>query len=409
VAISAGVAVAVAIRLALLPTEGFRPDLDQFVLWVHDVATAPLGETYRQNLSFPPVMVYVFAALAAAEPAFRTTVAGSDPWIRTLMKAPATLADLGLAACVAYALRERPRWAATAALAILLNPAVWYLSAWWGQFESIYVLPAAVAYLLAVSGRPVPAAVALGVSLMTKPQALPFLVPFAAWIVGRYGIRTGLAAGLTLVATVALLWLPFAADGGPVDYLRNLGQYQGGVFSVLSLRAWNLWWLVQQAAGGGFASDAGRLVGPITFRLMGYALAGLGELLVFVAVLRRPTTRALALGLACATLVAFAFLTTMHERYAFAAIVFLAPLLPAPRIRWLWLALTITITANLVSAIPATAALGTALPATGALGVAGAVTMLALTAACLALLLREPPASRRLTIGTGVSSLANPA
>ena len=46
-------------------------------------------------------------------------------------------------------------------------------------------------------------------------------------------------------------------------------------------------------------------------------LALLGELAVFVLVYRARSPKALALGLAAAVLVAFCFLTTMHERYAF--------------------------------------------------------------------------------------------
>ena len=382
----AGIVLALAIRVVLLPTDGFRPDLDQFVLWVHDLATTPLGEAYRQNLSFPPVMVYVFAALAALDPAFHTATTGADLTIRVLMKLPATLADVGMAACVAYALRQRPGWAAAAALAILLNPAVWYVSAWWGQFESIYVLPALVAYLFAASGRPVPAAVAMAVSLMTKPQALVFAVPFAAWILGRYGWRTAVLAALAGGATVALLWLPFLADGGPFEYMRNLSTYQGTIFSVASVRAWNLWWLLEQAVGAFVADTSG--VGPITLRVIGYALAAWAEGLVFLAVLRRPTDRMLALGLACSVLVAFAMLTAMHERYSYAAVVFLLLLLPDRRMLWTWAALSLVIGANMMAAIPAPPLLGV-IPAGGPIGVAGSVAMLVLTVICVAFLLQE--------------------
>ena len=78
------------------------------------------------------------------------------------------------------------------------------------------------------------------------------------------------------------------------------------------------------ATGGAFLSDSGRLLGPLTPRLLGYAMAGLGELVVFLAVLRRPTRDGLLLGLAASVLVAFCFLTTMHERYSYAAVIFLA-------------------------------------------------------------------------------------
>ena len=382
--------IAIAVRVALLPTAGFRPDLDQFVLWVHDIATGGLGDVYRQNLSFPPVMAYVFAGLGVLDPAFRTATTAADPTVRVLMKLPATLADAGLAAGVAWSLRSRPGWAVVGALGILLHPAVLYLSAWWGQFESIYLLSALIAYLLAVSGRPIPAGVALAISLMTKPQALPFLVPFAAWVLGRYGVRTAVATALAGAVTISLLWLPFIAAGGPLDYLHNLATYQGETFSVVSLRAWNVWWLLQEQISGGFISDASRIAGPVTLRWIGLAMAGLGEALVFLAVLRRPTARGLALGLACATLVAFSLLTTMHERYAYGAVVFLALLLRERGPRLAWIAFGILFTLNLVAAIPATQELAS-IPVGGAPGIAGSLGMLALTAACVWLLLREPP------------------
>ena len=43
-------------------------------------------------------MAWVWGALAAMEPAFRTVTDSSDAWIRALMKVPASLADLGIAA-----------------------------------------------------------------------------------------------------------------------------------------------------------------------------------------------------------------------------------------------------------------------------------------------------------------------
>ena len=70
--------VAVAVRVALLPTRGLRGDLDQFALWVHGLATAGRsdGPTTR-DLSFPPVMVYIWDLLAVLQPAFQTVSDGS--------------------------------------------------------------------------------------------------------------------------------------------------------------------------------------------------------------------------------------------------------------------------------------------------------------------------------------------
>jgi Gpi18-like mannosyltransferase len=385
--------VAIAIRVALLPTPGLPGDLDQFVLWVHGLATAPFGHAYDQNLSFPPVMVYIWGVLAAIEPAFRTVTTSAEPAIRAIMKAPASIADLALGLLVIWHLRATPRWAVLGGAAILLHPAVIDVSAWWGQYESIYVLGGAVAYVLAVRGHSLWAAAALAVALMTKPQALPFLVPFGAWILARDGWRGALRAALVGAAVIAALWLPFLAAGGVQAYADNLATYQGDIFAILSLRAWNAWWLVQELfAGGQFVSDQGAILGPITLRHVGYGLALLGELAVFGLVYRARSPRALAYGLAAAVLVAFCLLTTMHERYAFGTLAFLVLAFPDRRATWLALAFGIVFTLNLLAAVPPTPEIGAALPVSGPLGIAGSITMLCVLGSTLAILRAETEA-----------------
>lgn len=378
-ALLGGLAIGVLARLLLWPTPGLTGDLDQFVLWVHGIAVGPFSHAYDQNLSFPPVMAYVWGALAVAEPAFRTVTTSADPAIRAVMKAPASIADLLLALLVLWHLRGTPRWAVAGALAIFLHPAVIDVSAWWGQYESIYLLGGAVAYVLAVRGHSLWAAAALGVALMTKPQALPFLVPFAAWFLARDGWRGAIRAGIVGAATIGVLWLPFVAAGGIAGYARNLAEYQGDIFSFLSLRAWNLWWLVQGwLAPGQFVGDTNVAFGPVTFRVLGYLLTLAAELAVFLAVLRRPTPRTLAFGLAAAVLVAFSFLTTMHERYAFGALVFLVLAFPDRVAAILATAFGVVFTLNLFAAIPPSPAFDDLLDVGGPLGIAGSAAMLAI-------------------------------
>jgi hypothetical protein len=381
--------VAAVVRIVLLPTRGLADDLDQFVLWVHRIGTMPFGNAYDLDLTFPPVMAYIWGALATLEPAFRTVTNSADPAIRAIMKAPACFADLALGLIVVWHLRATPRWALLGGAAILLHPAVIDVSAWWGQYESIYVLGGVVAYVLAVRGHSLWAAAALAVALMTKPQALPFLVPFGAWFLARDGWRGAARAALVGAAVVAALWLPFLAAGGIQGYARNLGSYQD-IFAILSLRAWNLWWLVQALlAGGQFVSDQGVIAGPLTLRDLGYGLAFIGELGVFALVYRARTPRALAYGLAGAVLVAFCLLTTMHERYAFGALAFLVLAFPDRRAAWLALGFGTVFTFNLLAAVPPTAEIGAALPISGPLGVTGSVAMLAILAATNVILRAE--------------------
>jgi Gpi18-like mannosyltransferase len=390
--VTIGVLVAIVIRVLLLPTEGLRDDTDQFAGWVAHIATNGLPNAYDQNLSFGPVMAYIWAVLGFIEPAFRTATDASDTWLRILLKLPAVLADFGIAACVAWILRDRPVIAGVAAVAVLLHPATWYVSAWWGQYESVYVLAAMLAVLFAVDSRDNFAAAALAVAVLTKPQALPFLLPFAAWFLARGGIRGILQAGAIGAIVAFVIWLPFLAAGGPVRYLGNLAEYQNDIFSVMSLRAWNFWWIVQDyAATDEFVSDRVSIVGPISFRVLGFLVTGLLSLYVAIQIWRDPKPRTLILGLAATTLIAFTFLTTMHERYAYGALVFLMLLIPEARVRWLGVAFGIVFTLNLVAAIPATPELGTALPVWGLLGLAGSIAMVVIAAAAVALL--RPSAS----------------
>ena len=296
------------------------------------------------------------------------------------MKLPASLADVGLALLVLYALRARPAWGCVGAVAILLHPAVIDVSVWWGQYESIYLLFALAAVVFAANGRDGLAAGALAMAVMTKPQALPLLVPFAAWFWARDGLRGFARAAAVGLGVVAVLWLPFIAAGGPANYLRNVSQYQNDIYSVLSWRAWNVWWIVQVvAAGGQLTSDQTAVLGPITWRHIGFGMTALFEMVVFVAVLRDPRPRTLILGLAASTLIAVCFLTTMHERYAYGALVFLTLLLVERPVRALAIGFGIVFTLNLLAAVPPSPVL----PIDGVPGLVGSCAMLATAAFCL--------------------------
>ena len=89
------------------------------------------------------------------------------------------------------------------------------------------------------------------------------------------------------------------------------------------------------------------------------------------------------LGLVASVLVVFTFMTQMHERYAYAALVLLVVLLPTTRVRQVWLAFGALFTLNLVAAIPPTPTVGALLPIDGPLGIAGSLGMAGLTVALL--------------------------
>jgi hypothetical protein len=404
IAIAAGVAAAIVIRIVLLPGAGLPGDLDAFAQWVGHISLNGLPNAYDEELTFGPVMTYIWWLLGLVQPGFQAAADSSDPALRVLLKMPAVIADFGLAACVYWILRGTPGWAIVGSLLVLLHPATWYVSAWWGQYESVYVLMALVAVLFAVSGRDGFAAAALAAAILTKPQALPFILPFAAWFFARGGVM-GIVRALAIGAAVAvILWLPFLASGGVRDYLGNLGDYQNDVYSVLSLRAWNFWWIVQDLAPvDEFVSDRVPIIGAVTFRILGLGIFGLLSLYIAWRIWRDPRPRTLVLGVAASTLVAFTFLTTMHERYAYGALLFLMLLIPEARTRWLGLAVGVVFVLNLVTAVPATTELGQLLPMWSPLSTVGSLLMVLLTIATLLELSRDDVSP------TGAAQSAEPA
>ncbi len=377
------------IRVALLPVPGLLPDLEGFARWAHGIATGGFTTIYDDGLVYPALVPWIWGGLSLVQPALRASADMSDPTVFGALKVPGVVADIGLALAVGYGLRARPRWAFAAAAALLLHPALIHISAWWGQFDSIYGLAAVVAWLLISAGRLGWAAVALAAMVTTKPQAVVLLVPYGAWYLGRLGPRglvRPVAAGLL---TIVVLWLPFLAAGGPQAWLANLAANQDGPFGVLSLRAWNPWWIIQVVASNGeFAIDSDTVGGLLTFRQIGLILAVLFELPIFLAVLRSPTPRTLAWGVAAAQLAALMTLTTMHERYAFVAVAMLPLAFPDRRAVGLWLALSVVFTLNVLAAVPPTPAIHAALPVGGVLGVVGSYAMALITIATVLVLAR---------------------
>ena len=385
-----GLLAAIAVRLAVLPGYVLLGDIDQYARWAHHLATdLPFGAAYRQDLSYMPVLVGVFEALARLVPAFATAGDAADVGVRVALKVPALLGELAIVAGLWAVLRGRPGLAVAAILGILLVPATWYLGAWWGQLDAVYVALCLWAAILASRDRRWAFAVLLGLAMMTKPQALFLAAPFAAYAIGRWGPRRALPVLLVAIAVAGVTWLPFLPYGGVADYLRNLDFYQNGEYPILSVRAWNPWWLVQAVLGGGaFVLDSTPALGPLTARHVGIAATAVAEVAIFVAVLRRATPERLYLGLAGATLAAFCLMTSMHERYAFAALVFLAPLLGRRPVQVAWAILAVAISLNVVAGAPPDT-VGPVVALGGLVGVAGSVAMIVATGIVLALLVGE--------------------
>jgi dolichyl-phosphate-mannose--protein O-mannosyl transferase/Gpi18-like mannosyltransferase len=360
------------IRLAFIPNEGFKTDVGTFEAWAISLAEKGFGQFYAHAgfADYPPGYFYILAAVGHLWEGLFKGFDSQLAILRALVKLPAILADLGVGALL-YAIARR--YASTgvaigAAALYLLNPAIIYNSALWGQVDSISggLALLAIYLLLRSDDAPPNAAVnwwivdgwlAFAYSMLIKPQAavlLPLLVAFAFLDSARRGTRlrsTGLGIGAGVLLAL-ILSVPFH-PGNPIDTLRWLFErysYGSNVYAYNSVNAFNLWALRGQM----WQPDTPQADTYYLFRLIPQYVWGIGLVVAALALTvwryaQERTSRALLESCAIATIAFFILATRMHERYLFNGVVFTIACLPFAR-RYLWsaVALSIVLFANLV-------------------------------------------------------------
>ncbi|MBV9333657.1 MAG: hypothetical protein JO146_06590, partial [Candidatus Eremiobacteraeota bacterium] len=367
------------VRLFFINNEGFKTDISTYDAWAIALAHQGFGSFYSTIgfADYPPGYFYILAVIGHIWQAFFAAHDHGYAVLRDLVKLPAILADLGVGALL-YAIVRRfagTAYALGAAALYLLNPATIYISALWGQVDSvagglallaIYCLLRSDDYGSVILGE-APGArsrrarsatlwtvggwLAFAYSLLIKPQAavlLPLIVAFA--FVDPLRRRERLSA--TVIGVLAslifalLLTEPFH-PGNPaaaMAWLFHLYQYGSSVYPYNSVNAFNLWAL----RGTLWVPDSQSIVFLPQY-VWGILLVAAALALVVWRYLQDRTPQALLEGCAIATLAFFALATRMHERYLFNGMLFTIACIPFAR-RYLWgaVALSVVLFANLV-------------------------------------------------------------
>jgi Gpi18-like mannosyltransferase len=345
---------ALALRLLFINAEGFKNDVASFEAWALTLAAHPLAEFYGKTsfADYPPGYFYVLWLIGHLYAPFaQSDAAHQYALLKIFVKLPAIVMDFADAALI-YALVVRfasARWATAAAAVYLLNPATIFISAYWGQVDSVataFVLLALLLILDADRWGPsatyaiVGAWLALGYSVLIKPQgaligALFLAYPFAALdpaVTRRRlaGTALGVAAAVVLACLLALPFHP----GSPLAALQWLFEryrFGSNVYPYNSVNAFNLYSVFRPFWQ---PDNAPILIGSVSLG----AMSVWGVLLVVAAavlvVARYLQVRTQAAFLEGAMLLAFAFFilaTRMHERYVFNAFVLLIVLMALGR------------------------------------------------------------------------------
>jgi Gpi18-like mannosyltransferase len=289
------------------------------------------------------------------------------PLLRILIKIPPFLCDLALAAVVFAAARtlapltldgrRRNMAAAACALAFALAPAAIYDSMWWSQIDSIITLCTLSSIVLLARGNVALAFAVWTVGFLIKPQpivVLPALVAFAYWRFGVMSLGRGLLAG---VAVALVATAPFVLHGDTrllIDtYQRMFEQFP----LDLAQGAWNFW-SIADARGNPLPQDVVLTIGAfeLTYARLSLVLFAGATLIVLAYLRHRLDLEGLLVASAVLVFAFYMLPTSTHERYAYPAFAFGAPLM----IRHRWLALpyavlSLTFILNLLAINPPTA------------------------------------------------------
>lgn len=351
-----------AIRVLLMPRVGYGPDIGFWKSWLTYSTEFGISNVYALQLpgqTYPPVLLYMLWLLGRLY--LLIWPAADSAWLTAFVKVPAVAADLVAALLLARIARRRDSRLSPvhAASLVALNPVWIWLSAYWGQVDILHGGLVAGAWYAALAGAPGIGGALLAVAALTKPQGLLALPAVAMLIARRSGSRGLLRAIAVGAGCTIVICLPFLVKG----YAGRLFQIYAGagnVYPILSLKAFNPWWIVTVVIGGRLGedlpSDAGTIVAGISPHWIGLGLFLAATVWIVVRCAGRPEgSRAWRL-LTLQWLAFFLLPTQVHERYLAPALVSIAvAALFDRRSRILHALLSLAVMLNLLYVVPGVA------------------------------------------------------
>ncbi len=364
------------LRLVFIGADGFKNDVSTFESWALTLADHPLRQFFATAgfADYPPgyffilwIVGHVYRLLVHSDPTYSA--------LKVAVKLPSIAMDLVDAALIFAIVRRfaSTAWAFIAAAFFAFNPAAIFISAYWGQVDSVAggMMLAAVLLLVEAdrgsatrqSAFIIGAWLLLAYSILIKPPALVLVPLFMAYVYAsadpqlriRRAVAT-LAGGLlslTLAYVCALAFHPGWSPLGQFAWLIGRYRFAAGVYPYNSVNAFNLY----VALGHHFwQSDAnlvpnvvigGRALGVPQFAC-GIALFVAALVLVVWRYLQRRSADAFLEAAMILSLGYFVLSTRMHERYIFNGFMLAVPLIFLRR-RYLYAAivLSLTLVANL--------------------------------------------------------------
>ncbi|SRR6266487_176749 len=299
-------------RASLLPVAG---SADLFLLRAFAERLADVGphDYYLANYQhYLPGYLYILWGIGEL---FQLTPVrtASDTTHIIILKLPANVFDSATAILVFEILRKRSSGylAPLAAGLYLFNPAIFYNSAIWGQFDAVPTFFMLLAFYLFTKEKYEFSAAAMAISLLVKTQTVCLLPIYSLAFILRAPPKRVLISAALALALLALVPLPFFWTD-PLLGLPSLVQHQQDYYSFDSVNAFNLWWIL-----AGLEVDSASYLG-LSHQTWGRVLWLIAQVAIGFWLVRRQRDDWSVYWAASLSLFAFFILPTrIHERYLF--------------------------------------------------------------------------------------------
>lgn len=237
------------------------------------------------------------------------------------LQLPAIIADFGIAYLI-YKLifqivpkaKKRKEIALAGSLMFLFNPAVWYNSSVWGQYDSVINFFALLSFYLLLNKKLNWSVLAFSMSLYTKASLAIFLPIYAIVAFKKYSLKEiAKSVGISAVV-IGLITLPFSR-GEPFSWLYNL--YTKKVFvqqlHVITANAFNVWAFLT----GIHERPDSLMFSVFQYKTWGTLLYVVSYIPVLYLIFKKQDKKTIFWSLSIIAFSTFMLLTNMHERYIY--------------------------------------------------------------------------------------------
>ena len=333
------------IRCLFLPLIGFEQDFHFFASWATHLAENSVITIYDKPeelsvgfINYPPFYLYILSGLARAYRWFFTGPLETRVFL-CMIKSVTVLFEI-LTAFLLYRFLLRRTDERTALYGFgfyFLNPAIFYVSVYYGQVDAIFSAFLLLTTISLVDEKYFWGGFWAACSLLMKIQSIPFMPLFFFWPIvrGQYKKIIPFVSGFAIASFVILTPFLFSGRLEKVYHYSVEASVEWGKY--LSVGAFNLWYLHadpytldKRIWGWLFGADgivtAYPFIHYLTYRNLGVGLFGIAFLGMLTAVWKRPDREGLLKAAAFIALAFYMLPTKVHERYLFPFFVFYAPL-----------------------------------------------------------------------------------